>query len=136
MKKFLLAFVIAAAVLPAAAQTAAPAAVSKQQPAKKMMAATQPPEQRAIAYSKELQQKLTLDDGQYAKVLAVNTECIRRKDALKQNKQQDPNASKAIAQYRMQEYQTILKPDQLTKLKAMNAQGGKSTKGKAAPAGN
>lgn len=135
MKSFLLAFAIAAAVLPATAQTVAPVAVSKQQPMNRMQAAPQPAEQRAVAYSKDLQKKLTLDDGQYAKVLAVNTECIRRKDAMKQNKQHDPNASKAIAEYRMQQYQTILKPDQLTKLKAMNAQGGNG-KGKIAPVGN
>ncbi|MBB2148061.1 hypothetical protein [Pedobacter gandavensis] len=133
MKNFLLAFVLAAAVLPATAQTAAPLATSKQQPAKKMQAAPQSAEQRAVAYSKELKQKLNLDDNQYAKVLAVNTECIRRKDALKLTKPQDPKASKAIADYRMQEYQSILKPDQLTKLKAMNAQGGKNVKGKMAP---
>lgn len=136
MKNFLLAFVIAAAALNASAQNATHVAVSKQQPAKKMQAAPQPAEQRAVAYSKQLQKELTLDDDQYAKVLAVNTECIRRKDALKQNKQPDPNASKAISQYRMQQYQTILKPDQLTKLKGINGQGGKNAKGKMAPVGN
>lgn len=135
MKKFILAFAFVAAVLPAVAQTASPVAAAKQQvpvKAQKTMqktAAALPAEQRAVAYSKELQKKLSLDDGQYTKVLAVNTECIRRKDALKQATQKTPGASKQIAEYRMQQYQTILKPDQLAKLKAMNAQGGKQKAG-------
>eukprot|EP01133_Synstelium_polycarpum_P002687 gene2687-3106_t len=128
MKKFIFAIALAAAVLPAAAQTT-PAAPAKQQPAAKVAKATKmqpaastvPAEQRAVAYSKELQKKLSLDDGQYTKVLAVNTECIKRKDALKAGGQK-AGSSKDIAQYRMQQYQTILKPDQMTKLKAMNGQ--------------
>ncbi|QNK61615.1 hypothetical protein H7F33_13745 [Pedobacter sp. PAMC26386] len=132
MKKLLLAFAFAAAVLPAVAQTAAPAAAPKQQVAVKAQKMVQkasvvPAAQRAIPYSKELQKKLTLTDDQYAKVLVVNTECINKKDALKQADQKKGGGSKEIAQYRMEQYKTILTPDQMTKLKAMNTQGTKKS---------
>lgn len=124
MKKLLLAFTFAAAGLTAAAQTAPAAAGQKQQvTAQKMVQKTQvPAAQRAIPYSKELKQKLSLNDDQYNKILAVNTECINKKDALKQADQKKNAGSKEIAQYRMEQYKTILTPDQLTKLKAMNTQ--------------
>lgn len=127
MKKILFTLALAATVFSVSAQTAAQATAPKQHVTKKtsIQAAPQSADQRAVAYSKELQKKLSLDDAQYTKVLAVNTECIRRKDALKHSKKQDPGGSKAISQYRMEQYQTILKPEQLAKLKAMNAQGGK-----------
>ncbi|NLR66256.1 hypothetical protein HGH92_18260 [Chitinophaga varians] len=129
MKKLIAAIAIMLAVSPAFAQTAptAPAAPApaKQAPAKpakapKVVAA---PEQRAAQYADELKTKLNLTDDQYKKVLAVNTECIRRKDALKASGQKDGNGKKEIAAYRKQQYQTILTPDQQAKLKALNAQG-------------
>ena len=126
MKKLLLAFAFAAAGLTAAAQTTAPAAAPKQQVAfktQKMVQKVQVPvAQRAIPYSKELQKKLSLNDDQYTKVLAVNTECINKKDALKQADQKKGGGSKEIAQYRMEQYKTILTPDQMTKLKSLNTQ--------------
>ncbi|KIO77443.1 hypothetical protein TH53_09190 [Pedobacter lusitanus] len=132
MKKLLLAFAFAAAVLPVVAQTAAPAAAPKQQVAVKAPKVVQkvqvPAAQRAIPYSKELQQKLALNDAQYTKILAVNTECINKKDALKQADQQKGGGSKEIAQYRMEQYKTILTPDQLAKLKALNAAQGTKPK--------
>ncbi|MGY0041138.1 hypothetical protein [Pedobacter sp. NJ-S-72] len=127
MKKLLLAFTFAAAGLTAAAQTAAaPKTSPKQQvavKAQKMVQKVQvPAAQRAIPYSKELQKKLSLNDDQYTKVLAVNTECINKKDALKQANEKKGGGSKEIAQYRMEQYKTILTPDQMTKLKGMNTQ--------------
>lgn len=81
-----------------------------------------PAEKRAVVYSNELKQKLTLTDDQYKKVLAVNTECIHRKDALKANPKKEGQGTKDIAMYRQQQYQAILTSDQLTKLKAINTQ--------------
>lgn len=126
MKKLLVAIAIMLAVSPAFAQTvpAAPAAPAKQAPVKAAKApkALAAPEQRAAQYADELKAKLNLTDDQYKKVLAVNTECIRRKDALKASGQKDVAGKKEIAAYRKQQYQAILTPDQQAKLKAMNAQ--------------
>lgn len=121
MKKFLLVIALTVGVMPAFAQVAVPAAKTKQIAAKapKTLAA---PEQRAISYSKELKQKLSLSDDQYTKVLAVNTECIRRKDALKTAGQDNTKGRKEISAYRQQQYQGILTPQQQAQLKAMNAQ--------------
>lgn len=127
MKKLITAIAILLAVSPAFAQTATP----KQTPATKQVTAATPaatpkalpaPEKRAIAYTDELKAKLHLTDDQYQKVLAVNTECIKRKDALKASGQKGGPGGKEISTYRKQQYQTILTPDQLTQLKAMNAQ--------------
>ncbi|WP_146616234.1 hypothetical protein [Chitinophaga dinghuensis] len=127
MKKLIAAIVVMMAMSPVFAQTATPApAATKQAPAKAPATpkALPAPEQRAIAYSDELKTKLHLTDDQYKKVLAVNTECIRRKDALKANGDKAGNGFKDISAYRKQQFQTILTPDQLTQLKAMNAQHG------------
>lgn len=138
MKKLLLAFAFAATGLTASAQMAnqaTPVAAAKSQAAVKPQAAVKaqkvnsaiPAAQRAIPYTKELQTKLGLNADQYAKILVVNTACITRKDALK-GKDQKKGGSKEISQYRQQQYKTILTPDQLSKLKALNAQGGAKPK--------
>lgn len=123
---------------PAAAAKQAPAAApaTKQAPAAQAKKQLPPPEQRAVAYSNELKKKLSLTDDQYKKVLDVNTECIRRKDALKAGGQKGGAGFKEISAYRKQQFQTILTPDQQTKLQAMNAQGGKHKGGDDADAGN
>jgi predicted aminopeptidase len=125
MKNFIIAVAIMMAVIPAVAQTATTPA-QKQTPAK-TPAATQTlasPEKRAVEYSNELRTKLHLTDDQYNKVLAVNAECIRRKDALRANGQKGGQGSKDIATYRKQQFQTILTPDQQAQLKALHAQNG------------
>lgn len=132
MKKLLLALAFAATGLTASAQMAnqaTPVAAAKSQaPVKaQKVNSTIPAAQRAIPYTKELQTKLGLNADQYAKILVVNTECITRKDALKGNDQKKVG-SKEISQYRQQQYKTILTPDQLSKLKALNAQGGTKPK--------
>ncbi|MBV8251364.1 MAG: hypothetical protein JO154_02055 [Chitinophaga sp.] len=138
MKKLIAAMAIMMAASPIFAQTATPAsATTKQAPAAVKQAAVKTPtaapkalpapEKRAIAYTDELKAKLHLTDDQYKKVLDVNTECIRRKDALKASGQKGGTGFKDISTYRKQQFQTILTPDQLTQLKAMNAQkGGKN----------
>lgn len=125
MKKLIAAIAILLAVSPAFAQTATPkqTAPVKQAPAPARAPKALPaPEKRAVAYTDELKTKLHLTDDQYQKVLAVNTECIKRKDALKAGGQKGGPGSKEISAYRKQQYQTILTPDQLTQLKALNAQ--------------
>ena len=125
MKKLIAAIAILLAVSPAFAQTATPkqTAAPKQAPAAAPAPKALPaPEKRAVAYTDELKTKLHLTDDQYQKVLAVNTECIKRKDALKASGQKGGPGSKEISAYRKQQYQTILTPDQLTQLKALNAQ--------------
>lgn len=124
MKKLIAAIAIMLAVSPAFAQTAPTTtpAPAQQTPAKKAKAPKAAPEQRAAQYTDELKAKLNLTDDQYKKILAVNTECIRRKDSLKAAGQKDGPGKKEIAAYRKQQFQTILTPDQQAKLKAMNAQ--------------
>lgn len=125
MKKLIAAIAILLAVSPVFAQTATPkpTAAPKQAPAAAPAPKALPaPEKRAVAYTDELKTKLHLTDDQYQKVLAVNTECIKRKDALKASGQKGGPGSKEISAYRKQQYQTILTPDQLTQLKALNAQ--------------
>ncbi|WP_143307207.1 hypothetical protein [Chitinophaga vietnamensis] len=135
MKNLVVAAALLIAAAPAFAQTAAtkapaaqqaPAKAPQQAPAKAPQAKKQlpPPEERAKIYADELKSKLSLTDDQYKKVLDVNTECIRRKDALKASGQKDAKGFKDISAYRKQQFATILTPDQQAKLKALNAQGG------------
>lgn len=78
---------------------------------------------RAIQYSNELKTTLSLTPDQYQKVLAVNTECISRKDAMKGNR--DKGAMKTgktdIKAYRVGEFQKIFTDQQMTAYQQMNA---------------
>jgi hypothetical protein len=77
---------------------------------------------RAAQYSNELKSALTLNEEQYQKVLAVNTECITRKDAMKGSG--DKVAMKTgkadIKAYRLGEFQKIFTADQMTAYQKMN----------------
>jgi hypothetical protein len=77
---------------------------------------------RAVQYSNELKKALTLNDDQYQKVLAVNTECITRKDAMRGSG--DRGAMKTgkadIKAYRLGEFQKIFTADQMTAYQNMN----------------
>ncbi len=81
---------------------------------------------RAVQYSMQLKKTLSLNDDQYQKVLAVNTECISRKDAMKGGG--DKGAMKTgkddIKAYRLGEFQKIFTADQMTAYQKMNAEGG------------
>ncbi|MES2518130.1 MAG: hypothetical protein V4585_08490 [Bacteroidota bacterium] len=81
---------------------------------------------RAVQYSNQLKSSLSLNDAQYQKVLAVNTECITRKDAMKGN--QDHEASRLskedIKTYRSSEFQKIFTADQFTTYQNLNKKGG------------
>lgn len=78
--------------------------------------------QRAVQYSQELKVKLGLSGDQYAKILAVNTECITRKDALKSSTDAASikDGKKQIKDYRATEFAKILSAGQLAKLNMMN----------------
>lgn len=95
----------------------------KHQKQNKTKAMPQPAAQRAVQYSQDLKAKLGLSDDQYAKILAVNTECITRKDALKNSTDAaaTKDGKKQIKDYRAAEFAKILTPEQQTKLKSMNA---------------
>ena len=77
---------------------------------------------RAVQYSNQLKSALTLNADQYQKVLAVNTECITRKDAMKGSG--DKGAMKTgksdIKAYRLGEYKKIFTAQQLTAYQNMN----------------
>ena len=77
---------------------------------------------RAVQYSNQLKTILTLNDDQYQKVLAVNTECITRKDATKGSG--DKGAMKAgksdIKAYRLGEFKKIFTAQQMTAYQNMN----------------
>ena len=77
---------------------------------------------RAVQYSNQLKTVLTLNDDQYQKVLAVNTECITRKDAMKGSG--DKGAMKTgksdIKAYRLGEFKKIFTAQQMTAYQNMN----------------
>jgi len=88
---------------------------------------------RAVQYSSQLKTTLTLNDDQYQRVLAVNTECITRKDAMKGSG--DGGAMKTgkgdIKAYRLGEFKKIFTPEQMTTFQNMNADNnGKGRHGK------
>ena len=126
--KLFIALALAAASATAMAQTTPQQKTSTQSTTSQTgkVTSTASSEDRGAVYSKQLKKELNLSDDQYNKVLAVNTECIRRKDAAKSSG--DKEAAKSIKAYRNQQFQTILTPDQMTKLKSINAQGGKGGK--------
>lgn len=125
MKKILLAMSVTLFSIGVFAQTPMTTAKQVSQSATATKVAKQMPsaEIRATQYSNELKSKLALTDDQYKKVMTVNTECIKRKDAAKAS---GKDASKDISAYRQQQYQTILTPAQMAKLKGMNVQGAKA----------
>ncbi|MFC0184444.1 hypothetical protein SAMN04515674_10243 [Pseudarcicella hirudinis] len=104
----------------AQAPATAPAKAAKTE-SKKDKGPKKSADERAVQYSQELKQKLKLNDDQYSKVLAVNTECIKRKDALKEadDKKAKKDGKKDIKAYRLGEYQKIFTADQLAAYKAM-----------------
>lgn len=77
---------------------------------------------RAAQYSNELKTALTLNDEQYQKVLAVNTECITRKDAMRgsADKEAMKTGKAAIKAYRLGEFQKIFTAVQMTAYQNMN----------------
>ena len=77
---------------------------------------------RAVQYSNELKTALTLNDEQYQKVLAVNTECIVRKDAMKGggDKATMKTGKADIKAYRLGEFQKIFTAGQMTSYQSMN----------------
>jgi Spy/CpxP family protein refolding chaperone len=113
MKKLMIAFaVFAIANSSAFAQTAAPVQSST----------VTPTDDHAVTMAKKLQQDLNLTDDQYNQILAVNTECEKRRDAVKASGQSGREAFKPIMDYRDQQYATILTADQNAKFKDMEAQ--------------
>jgi hypothetical protein len=77
---------------------------------------------RATQYSNQLKTALTLNDDQYQKVLAVNTECITRKDAMRGggDKGTMKTGKADIKAYRLGEFQKIFTADQMTAYQNMN----------------
>jgi hypothetical protein len=78
---------------------------------------------RAVQYSNELKMTLALTPDQFQKVLAVNTECISRKDAIKGSGDKGTmKTGKAdIKAYRIGEFQKIFTAQQMTAYQQMNA---------------
>lgn len=120
MKKIILSVAVCLFSTAAFCQTSDNNAPVPNQSQARMHRQMQPAEERAKAYTNELKSVLNLTDDQYAKVMAVNTECIKRKDAMRQsggNGADNASGFKEIAQYRRQQFQTILTPTQLQQLK-------------------
>jgi Spy/CpxP family protein refolding chaperone len=114
MKKLMIAFAVLAIANSAAfAQTTAPVQSST---------TTAPADDHAVTMAKKMQQDLSLTDDQYNQILAVNTECEKRRDAVKASGQSGREAFKPIMDYRDQQYATILTADQNAKFKDMEAQ--------------
>jgi hypothetical protein len=77
---------------------------------------------RATQYSNQLKTTLTLNDDQFQKVLAVNTECVTRKDALKGggDKAAMKTGKADIKAYRLGEFQKIFTAEQMATYQNMN----------------
>ena len=77
---------------------------------------------RAVQYSNQLKTALTLNNDQYQKVLAVNTECITRKDAMKGSgdKVAMKTGKSDIKAYRLGEFKKIFTAQQMTAYQNMN----------------
>jgi periplasmic protein CpxP/Spy len=121
MKKILFALCIACAFTPAMAQNVA--ADAQKSGARKEARAKKSPEERAKHRTEVLKQKLNLTADQYTKVLAVNMEVMKRRQALKaQNPKPDKAAFKEIGAYRRQQFAAILTPAQMKQLKAFQAE--------------
>ncbi len=118
MKQIILSISICLFSIAAFSQTSnTDAAQPRQNAPERMHKQMQSAEQRAKAYTNELKTALNLTDEQYAKIMAVNTECIKRKDAVRQGGGDNASGFKEIAQYRRQQFQTILTPTQMQQLK-------------------
>jgi|GEM_PF-3625012 len=78
---------------------------------------------RAVQYSNELKKTLALTPSQYQKVLAVNTECISRKDANRGSgdKGTMKTGKDDIKAYRVGEFKKIFTAQQMTTYQQMNA---------------
>ena len=88
------------------------------------------PEIRAERMTRKMQQELSLTDDQYSKVLAVNTECVRRKDAMSAGSNGHGDASfKEIGAYRRQQFASILSLEQMSMLKQMRQKRGAAKQG-------
>lgn len=120
MKKILVALSLMLAVSPVMAQTKSADASNNTRTEK---LAKLSPEERATRHADKLQKKLNLSADQRTKVLAVNMEVMKRKQALKaRGGQVDKSAFKEIRKYRQEQYAAILSPAQMEQLKAFQAE--------------
>jgi hypothetical protein len=86
-------------------------------------------EEKAKLHADRLQKKLNLTADQHTKILAVNLEVMKRKEALKAaDAKPDKAAFREIRQYRQQQFKAILTPAQMEQLKAMRAEHKKKHK--------
>jgi Spy/CpxP family protein refolding chaperone len=121
MKKIIFALCIACAFTPAMAQNGGTGA--HKDGAHKEAHAKKSPEERAKHHAEVLKQKLNLTQDQYTKVLAVNMEVMKRKQALKaQSPKPEKGAFKEIGAYRREQFAAILSPAQMEQLKAFKAE--------------
>ena len=114
MKKILFALCMACALSPAIAQNSSPSDGAGTRGHMKMNA-----EERAKFQADMMQQKLSLTPDQYARILVVNTEVAKRRKALMTgDTRPDKAAFRPIAQYRNEQFATILTPAQMQQWKA------------------
>jgi hypothetical protein len=117
MKKILFALCIACAINPAMAQSTEGADRGGAHAHMRMS-----PEERAKFMADKMQEKLSLSADQYAKILAVNTEAGKRRQALMGgDSRPDRSAFKAIDNYRQERFAAILTPAQMEQWNAMRA---------------
>lgn len=80
-------------------------------------------EDRARFMADRMQEKLALSDDQHAKIMAVNLEVAKRRQALRvEDAKPDSTAFMALDQFRQEPFAAILTPAQAEQWKAISAQ--------------
>lgn len=80
------------------------------------------PEERAEVHTKRMQASVGLSNEQYKKVLAINLEQEKQRDALRANKKAEMQANhekmRGEHDAMRKKYESVLTPEQMTKLRA------------------
>jgi len=77
------------------------------------------PEMRAERMTKKMTVDLSLTKDQIAKVEAINLEIAKKREAMKAESTQDKEANKAFKAEMDAKFQTVLTPEQMTKMKEL-----------------
>lgn len=88
------------------------------------------PEMKAEKMTKRMTVDLSLTKDQIQKVEAINLEFAKRHESMKVENEQDKEANKAFRAEMDAKYQTVLTPDQMTKMKELEKEKMEAKKAK------
>lgn len=90
------------------------------------------PEMKAERMTKKMTVDLSLTKDQIQKVEAINLEFAKKHESMKAENEQDKDANKAFRTEMDAKYQTVLTPEQMTKMKELEKQRMEAKKAKQA----